>query len=289
MRWPKDATDWPLTDHSRIVQSPPHRWHVQEAGTGPLLLLLHGAGGATQSWRNLFPLLAETHRVVAIDLPGQGFTQLGARQRCGLPPMAQDIATLCAHEGWEPAAYIGHSAGAVLALQLTLLNPEARVIGINAALGKFDGVAGWLFPAMAKMLALTPFVPDLFAATAGTPGTVRRLIEGTGSQIGDTGIALYKRLITDRDHVDATLAMMSQWELDDLLAALPSHPAHVTLIAGANDRTVPPAISERAAAQLPHATLHILEHLGHLAHEEDAATIAKLIRDALAPDPAAPT
>ena len=60
--------------YSRQVMHRPHRWHIQEAGKGPLLLLIHGAGGATHSFRSLFPLLAQTSRVVAVDLPGQGFT-----------------------------------------------------------------------------------------------------------------------------------------------------------------------------------------------------------------------
>ena len=92
--------DWPHRDLSRHIACKPHLWHMQEMGAGPLVLLLHGAGGATHSWRHLMPLLAADYRVVAIDLPGQGFTRLGARGRCGLDPMATDIARLCAAEGW---------------------------------------------------------------------------------------------------------------------------------------------------------------------------------------------
>ena len=94
MKWPDDLADWPMADVSRKVLCRPHRWHVQDAGTGDTILLIHGAGGATQSWRGIFPLLAQTHRVIAIDLPGQGFTEIGARGRCGLRHMAEDIAAL---------------------------------------------------------------------------------------------------------------------------------------------------------------------------------------------------
>ena len=52
----------------------PIRWHVQRMGAGPALLLLHGTGAATHSWRALAPLLAEHFTVVAPDLPGHGFT-----------------------------------------------------------------------------------------------------------------------------------------------------------------------------------------------------------------------
>jgi len=98
MDWAKDSATWPNTAHSRFVFSAPHRWHVQDIGDGPLVLLLHGAGGATHSWQHLTPLLQPHFRVVVIDLPGQGFTKLGAQQRCGLDAMAEDILTLCRTE-----------------------------------------------------------------------------------------------------------------------------------------------------------------------------------------------
>jgi len=102
MRWPQDAKDWPLAQYSRQVLHRPHRWHIQEAGEGALILLIHGAGGATQSFRGIFPILAQTNRVIAVDLPGQGFTQLGAQQRCGLDHMSEDLLSFAATKGGRP-------------------------------------------------------------------------------------------------------------------------------------------------------------------------------------------
>lgn len=271
-----------MAEHSRFVLHRPHRWHLQEAGTGETLLLIHGAGGATQSWRGLFPLLAQTHHVVAIDLPGQGFTQLGARSRCGLDHMAEDIQSLCEYENWQPRALIGHSAGVAIALRLTEtgLIPQGQVIGINAALANFKGVAGWLFPMMAKALALSPFTAGLFAAAA-TESTVRNLIKGTGSRIDAEGIGFYLRLASDAAHVDGTLAMMSQWRLDGLLSRLPAIRQRVTLITGDGDLAVPPATSADAAKALPLAQLVTLPKLGHLAHEEDPVAVCRIIISAL--------
>ena len=278
MRWPADAQDWPLSTHSRLILHRPHRWHVQEIGDGPLILLIHGAGGATQSFRHLFPILAQTYRVIAVDLPGQGFTQLGAQQRCGLDHMAEDLLSLCRHEGWMPQLIVGHSAGAAIALRMWELGarPELGLVGINAALGNFKGVAGWLFPMMARALAVTPFSASVFAGTA-TRSSVRNLIEGTGSKLHPEGLELYYRLATDRAHVDATLSMMAQWQLDGLLARLPQIDTDVHLITGAADKAVPPQVSADAAARLPNTRLTNLPDLGHLAHEEDAALIAKSI------------
>jgi magnesium chelatase accessory protein len=281
MRWPDDAKGWPMAEHSRMVLCRPHRWHVQEAGEGPTLLLIHGAGGATQSWRGLFPLLARSHHVVAVDLPGQGFTQMGARGRCGLDPMAEDLRTLIRQEGWAPKAIIGHSAGAAVALRLVEGGLRVPVIGINAALANFKGVAGWLFPAMAKVLALTPMTANVFAATA-SESTVRGLIKGTGSRLEAEGMALYLRLIRNRTHVDATLTMMAQWQLDGLLERLPGIRVPVDLIVGLADGAVPPVTSRQAAARLPDARVIEMPGLGHLAHEEAPAEVAAVIAQVLA-------
>ena len=62
------------------------------------------------------------------------------------------------------------------------------------------------------------------------------------------------------------------------LARLPGIDTHVHLITGLNDKAVPPQVSRDAVAKLPHARLTELPGLGHLAHEEDASTIAELIR-----------
>ncbi|WP_375279512.1 alpha/beta fold hydrolase BchO [Pseudooctadecabacter sp.] len=279
MHWPEDLAGWPLADQSRKVLCRPHRWHIQEGGTGDTLLLIHGAGGATQSWRGLFPLLAQNHHVVAVDLPGQGFTEIGARGRCGLAHMTDDLASLIAQEGWKPKAIVGHSAGAAIALQLARDKPT-HVIGINAALSNFRGVAGWLFPMMAKALALNPLSAKLFSKAA-TPASVHNLIAGTGSNLDAAGEALYTRLVQDAAHVDATLSMMAQWSLDGLTTALPNIASRVDLIVADGDKAVPPASSVNAAKQMPDAHIHRVTKLGHLAHEEDPEQIAALIETCL--------
>lgn len=275
MRWPKDAHGWPMAEHSRFVLHRPHRWHVQEAGKGRTLLLLHGAGGATQSWRGLFPLLAQDHHVIAVDLPGQGFSQSGARDRLGLVPMAEDLTRLIADQGWQIDTIIGHSAGVPLALETG--KPDQKIVGINGALSTFKGVAGFLFPTMAKLLAALPFTADLFSATASSRESVTRLIENTGSDLKAEDLEFYRRLIKDRSHVDGTLAMMAQWDLDPLLDRLPNIAMQTLLMAGANDRAVPPETSRKAAQKLPNATFELIPDLGHLMHEEDPRQIADRI------------
>ncbi|MEM8592048.1 MAG: alpha/beta fold hydrolase BchO [Pseudomonadota bacterium] len=282
MDWARLKDSWPHAAASRFIPTGgAGRWHVQIMGNGPDLLLLHGAGGATQSWRGLMPLLADDFRCIAIDLPGQGFSRPRVPGRYGLDAMAKDIASLAWSEGWKPAALIGHSAGAALALRMAEDGVSEHVIGINAALGKFEGVAGWAFPLAAKLMALNPFTAMLFSSTTSSAPAVRRLLQSTGSKIDPEGQRLYQTLVGNPRHVDGTLRMMAAWNLDPLIARLPRNMAQTTLLAGELDTTVPPRVSDFAAARLPRARVVHLAGLGHLAHEEAPDTVALQVRAAL--------
>jgi len=281
---PELPADWPHRDASTEVASPPHLWHVQSFGTGPDVWMLHGAGASAHSFRALAPRIAQAGwRVSVPDLPGHGFTRVGQLRRAGLRPMAEDLARLMATLERPPVAIIGHSAGAALALELArFLAPGPRaVVTINAALGHFRGVAGWLFPMLARLLALSPLVPPVFARTTGA-AQVARLLAGTGSEIDAEGVALYARLIARPAHVSGALEMMAQWRLDPLLAALEGIALPVLMLAGARDRAVPPEISQAAARRLPQAECATLAGLGHLMHEEAPEAVARLILPFLA-------
>ena len=275
--------DWPFREQARRVASRPHDWCVIDAGEGPPLLLLHGAGGAGHSFRHLIPLLTPRYRVLVPDLPGQGFTRSGARSRYGIDAMAEDTARLCQTLDIRPHAIIGHSAGAALALRLTETLQPKGVIGINAALGAFDGAAGVMFPLLARVLAVTPFIPHVVARLWGTPATVAKLLTATGSPLDAEGQAQYLALVRDPAHVDGTLGMMAQWRLDDLMARLPAITTPTLLITSSGDLAVPSRISRDAARHMPAATCAELAGHGHLVHEEAAADVASLILPFLAP------
>jgi pimeloyl-ACP methyl ester carboxylesterase len=87
--WEREGRHWPNRGSSQFVRAAGLRWHVQVMGSGPTLLLLHGSGAATHSWRDLAPILARDFRVIAPDLPGHGFTETPARRSpCGCTWMA---------------------------------------------------------------------------------------------------------------------------------------------------------------------------------------------------------
>ncbi len=269
--------DWPRRDSIRRVQSRPHDWCVIDTGPKdrPTLLMLHGAGGSGHSFRALIPLLAPHYHLIVPDLPGQGFTRPGSRSRYGLDAMAEDIATLCATMGLTPTFILGHSAGAAIALRMAQSAAVRAVIGINAALGSFEGAAGVMFPLLARALAAAPFVPHLVSKLWGNPQSVGRLLASTGSPLDATGQRQYLALVRDSAHVEGTLGMMAQWRLDGLMAALPRLQTPTLLIASTGDKAVPARVSAEAARQMPNALYSEIPGYGHLLHEEAAETVAE--------------
>lgn len=275
-RWTVEGRDWPNAEHSRFVDAGGLRWHVQTMGEGPAILLLHGAGAATHSWRDLAPRLAERFSVVAPDLPGHGFTAT-PRGALSLPHMAGLTAQLLHALEVRPSLIIGHSAGAAIGLKLALDEPRpAAVIALNGALRPFAGPFAPLARSLALGLFANPVAVALFASAAD-PRRVERLIAGTGSQLDARGLALYARLFQSRGHVAATLGMMGAWDIEPVLQALPRLQSRLILIAGERDLAVPPSVSRELASSVPDARLVVLEGLGHLAHEEAPERTAGLI------------
>jgi magnesium chelatase accessory protein len=288
--WNLEGRDWPNRSASRFVLAGGLRWHVQVMGAGPTLLLLHGAGAATHSWRDLAPNLARDHTIVAPDLPGHGFTETPPGPGSSLNGMVRGLDALLEVLKVRPDHAVGHSAGAAVAMRLRLDTERISggVISLNGALEPFPGAAGQIFPVLAKLLFLNPLAIQTFAWRAGRPGAVARLMESTGSVIDPAGLELYRRLMRTTGHIDGALGMMARWNLAPLQADLPRFTAPLTLVAAENDRAVPPSVARSAKTLAPHAHLVPLPGLGHLAHEEDPERLAEIIREAVRRPPAGP-
>ncbi len=283
--WAMDGADWPNRATSRFVQAGGLRWHVQVAGQGPVVLLLHGTGAATHSWAGLLPLLAAHFTVVAPDLPGHGFTDTPRAPGLSLPGMAAGVAALLRVLDVQPALVAGHSAGGAVAARMVLdrsIAPRA-LVGLNAALMPFDGIAGYLFSPIARMLVSVPPATRLFAWRGSDPRFVDRLLRETGSNIGPTASAFYARLVGSPKHVAAALGMMANWDLRPLAQALPGLPVPLVLVVGSNDRTTRPSDARRVRAMVPGAKIVTLAGLGHLAHEERPDQVANILLPLLDP------
>ncbi len=277
LRWETDARDWPNREASRFVRAGGLEWHVQEMGDGPRLWLIHGTGASTHSWRDVMPLLATTNRVIAMDLPGHGFTSGRPRRGLGMRQMAEALAALFAESGPPEAAIGAHSAGAAIAARMALDGAHrAPIVAFCPALLPFPGMTGPFFTTLAGLLLVNPIVPSLFAKVAQLGGTEAFLRRTTGSAIDARGVDLYGRLFASSRHCAGALEMMADWDLVPLARDLPNLPVPMSVLHGERDASIPVARA-REAAQRANAAFQLLPGLGHLAHEERPDLAAQAI------------
>ncbi|WP_442681071.1 alpha/beta fold hydrolase BchO [Sphingomonas sp. ASY06-1R] len=279
-RWEVEGRDWPNRAYSRFVDAAGVRWHVQVMGDGPVLLLLHGTGAATHSWRALMPLLANHYTVVAPDLPGHGFTRGRGAGGLAMPAMARSVSGLLGALALRPQVIVGHSAGAAIAIRMTLdrlVSPDA-IVGLDAAVLPFPGLGAMLFPSLARLLFVNPFASHFLARLARTPGeTARFLVRSTGSHIDAAGVRFYERLFSTSDHCAGAIRMMAEWDLETLKRDLPRLQTRLLLLHGKADSAIPLSSAEEAAGMVEGATVIPLAGAGHLAHEERPEDIAAMI------------
>ena len=285
---------WPQRQHSRAVQAAGLDWHVQVAGSGPTLLLLHGSGGSAHSWAEVLPRLAPHATVVAPDLPGHGFTTGARLADLTLPREREALAALLhALALPAPTLVVGHSAGAALALRWALDAPNAAaspraVLGFNPSLvAPPAAYMQWVAPLLNPLATSSP-VAGLLARVAGRTGLVDRLLDSTGSMLPAAQRQRYRRLFADPNHVRGAMGFMAAADLPRLLPACARLPCPAAFVIGSGDRWVLEApLRAVLARHLPQAQVQTWPG-GHLLHEVEPARAAEWVLQHLHAPPAPP-
>ena len=262
-----------------MVQAGGLNWNVVEAGQGPLILLVHGTAASVHSWRDVIPLLSDTHKVVAIDLPGHGDTSQRSSQDLSLEGMGRGLMALMRAMNLRPDIVVGHSAGAAIlawACAHKHFKPQTYV-SFNGAFYPFAGLAGSLFSPIAKFIAINPFLPRILSNVASR-ATVEKLLKDTGSTISPEGVDLYFNLYKRPQHVAAALGMMAAWDLSGMDANFAHIDADCIFVAAQNDKAVPPETADKAAARCRKAKVLHKSGFGHLLHEENPQLAADIIK-----------
>lgn len=279
--WRTDGADWPLRDHSRFVRSGPLTWHVQRLGMGPPLLLIHGTGASTHSWRAVAPKLASRFELLLVDLPAHAFTRGRLPDGLRLPAVAGALAALLRQEGFASSLIAGHSAGVAIAAELVRSGAvRCPLVAFAPALRPMGGEAAPFFSGAARLLLANPFTGFLAAGAARHVIDIRRFLErSTGSRLDADGVRLYARLFGSPGHVEGAIGLMADWDLTEIARSLPGLGVPLTIVHGDRDSAIPLAESRHVAA-VTGARLEVLAGLGHLAHEERPEEAARIIFEA---------
>jgi magnesium chelatase accessory protein len=268
--WSLHGGDWPHRTSSRFVKVSGLTWHVQSMGQGPVLLLAHGTGASSHSWRDLMPGLAQYFTVIAPDLQGHGLTGALPGSGMGLNEMAAGLGSLVAALGVSPVVAVGHSAGAAILSRLVLdgtIAPDV-LVSLNGALLPLPLMTGLFFRAAARLLALSPVVSRWVSWRARRPGMVEKIIAKTGSKLSVSGLDYYTRLMRSPHHVRNVLHMLSNWDLRQFVRDLPCLPCRLVLVSADGDLALPPQLAHRTAALVRGCELIVHKSYGHLSHEE---------------------
>lgn len=252
------------------------RLHVEVAGSGPPLVLLHGWAMHGGVYAPLVARLHDTHTLHVVDLPGHGLS------RDSGVPLALDACADAVASTVPTAPWCGWSLGGLVALHAAARDP-ARVpaLAMLCASPRFVRGADWKYGVSADIFR--DFASGLRNDYRGTLDRFVAL-EAFGSDHAKDEIrALRDELFARGEPAPAVLAEgLDLLETADLRAVLPSLPVPSLWLAGRRDRLVDPRAMREAAARAPQARVHVVEHAGHAPFLTHADEVAAQLRDFLA-------
>ena len=263
-----------------------------KAGTGPLLLLIHGIAGNVENWREVIDPLAQRHTVLAPNLPGHGSSAPGAGDY-SLGALAAGLRDLMVALGYERATLVGHSLGGGIAMQFAYQFPE---ITERLALVSSGGL-GREVSAILRAAALPG--AEMFIGVTATLGSAigskvaRGLaVVGLRPTADVAEVARGYASLVDRDRRAAFLATLrgvistggQRIDAGDRLYLAEGMP--VLIIWGARDPIIPVRHAENAHKAIRGSRLEIFENVGHLPQlEAPGRVIAVLERFIAETDP----
>ena len=265
----------------------PVRLFVEETGKGSPVLLIHGFGASTFTWRKIAPELARRHRVVAVDLKGFGQSDKPFDEQYSVFDQAELIKQLIIDKDLRDLALIGHSFGGGVALVLAL-DEDPRLKGRISKLVLLDTIAyPQDVPVVFRMLDM-PLVSHLGVRMVPPIVQTRialRIAYFDNSKIDDEEVEIYAAPLRTAAGKHAIIHSARQIVPEDLEEISKRYASITlpTLIGWCDyDRIVPLEVGLRLRRTLPNATLKIIEDCGHMPQEEQPEATLSLIQGFLA-------
>ncbi len=265
----------------------PVKLFYEEKGQGSPVLLIHGFGASTFTWRHIAPALAERHRVIAVDLKGFGQSDKPFDESYSVFDQAGLLAQLIEDQDLRNLTLVGHSFGGGVALVLAL-EADGRLKGRIKKLVLLDTIAYRQdIPVFFRMLD-TPVFSHLGVRMVPPAMQARialRIAYLDNSKIGDEEVEMYAAPLRTAAGKHAIIHSARQIMPEGLEQISERYRSITlpTLIAWCDhDRIVPLDVGLKLRRTLPNARLRIVESCGHLPQEEQPEATLALIQDFLA-------
>ncbi len=124
--------DW--QDHLRWVNVQDRWMNVVDIGSGPPVIFIHGLSGCWQNWLEQIPLFARDHRVIGVDLPGFGHSDMPV-EPISISGYADAIDELMEKLDIDAARIVGNSMGGFIGAEMAIQHPARieRLVLVAAA------------------------------------------------------------------------------------------------------------------------------------------------------------
>ena len=252
------------------------------AGTGPAVICIHGLGGTKASFMPTVRGLAESHRVIAVDLPGFGDSDKPLTAAYDAPYFARSVLDLMDALDIEHAHLIGNSMGGRVSIEAGLISPERvdRLVLLSPALAWLrERPLKWLLPPQLPRLGLLQPAPR-----AITEPLVRRLVPGGEHGWSAAGVDEFLRAFcTPRGRAAFYTALRNIYVdephgEDGLWTRMAELSPDSLFIWGRHDNLVPISFMKHVERTLPAAT-HVEMNCGHVPQIERPDATNRAIRD----------
>jgi pimeloyl-ACP methyl ester carboxylesterase len=277
------------SDASRSITIDGDRVAYQLAGSGPLLLLVHGLAGSSETWRHVMPPLSKRFTVLAPDLLGQGLSDKPPGEY-SLGAHANTLRDLLDALGHGRATVIGQSLGGGVAMQFAYQFPERceRLVLVDSG-GLGREVTFYLrllsLPGFESVFPIfcSPWVRDAgsrvakWLGRAGVRSTpARQEIWGSYASLADpeSRRAFFRSL---RDVIDSRGQAVSAFGRLYRAAQIPT-----LIVWGAQDPFIPVSHALAAHQAIPGSRLEIFEGVGHYPHCEAPERFVEVVVDFIA-------
>ena len=260
-----------------------------DAGEGPALVFVHGLGASWQSWLENIPEFARDHRVVAMDLPGFGYSEM-PEEEISIERYAKWTFRLLDVLGIESAAVVGNSMGGFIAAEMAIREPERvqRLVVISAAVfwqtyrraqplvqiaRLSDAIVARGLARVTDDVATRPRLRSWALATAGFryPHLISK--------------ELAHEMVRSARRTDGFLPALEALADFPLEEELPKISCPALIVWGAHDTLVPVKDAKRMEDLIPDSRRVVFERTGHVAMLERPERFNRLLREFLAEEP----